>query len=169
MSAAVESQAGAAVSFGVTSESGATLTWAGVTDLTMAVASGKGANISEQTVGKNFKVTELPSQNGAVIETLIASQCYRDYECTFVPKGTTRALAQAVANALMTATPLTVITVTHSPITAIGGETPTSNTFNYIGGAYVKETREGYCVAGIKLRSFETAAAANTYAALSVI
>jgi hypothetical protein len=147
--AAAEVQAGAGVSFGIQ----------GVVTMTGAAT----LNISDRSLTDEFKNTELPSQNGAVIETMIASQRRRSYECTFVPKGAARTDAQAVCNTLMALTPLQVITIGGSTITSYNG------TYNYMGGGYVKETREGYAVAGIKLSQFETAGTANTFAALVVI
>lgn len=148
MSAAAEVQGGTACSFGI----------AGVVTMTGAAT----FNISDRTITDEFKTTEIPSQNGAVVETVIASQRRRNYDSTFVPTGATRAAAVAVVATLMALTPLSVITIAVSTIAAFNG------TYNYMGGAYVKETREGYAVAGIKLSQFEVAGTAGTFAALAI-
>jgi hypothetical protein len=149
MSAAAEVQAGAGVSFGI----------AGAVTMTGAAT----LNISNRSLTDAFKLDKLPSQNGAVIEGLYASQRQRDYDCEFVPKGATRAAAVAVVHTLLQLLPLDVITIGASTITDYNG------TYNYMGGAYVKETREGYAVAGIKLSQWEVAGTGGTFAALAIV
>lgn len=149
MSAAAEIQGGAGCSWGI----------AGSVTMTGAAT----FNISDRTLTDEFKTSELPSQNGAVIEGIYAYQRRRNYDSTFVPTGATRAAAQAVVATLMALSPLAVITVAASTIAAYNG------TYNYMGGAYVKETREGYAVAGIKLSQFEVAGTAGTFAALPIV
>src|SRR6478672_11940790 len=119
-------------------------------------------NMSDRTLTDDFKNEELPAQNGATIETVIASQRKRDYECTFVPTGAARADVIAVMASFAALKPLDVITVANSTVVAYNGS------YNYMGGATIKETRDGYAVCGIKLRQYETAATSGTFAALAI-
>lgn len=138
----------------------------GAITITPAGGSDMGAtmNMSSRQMSDNFNLEEIPAQNGATIEAAIASRRYRDVDIEFAPKGATRALCQTfISTVLMSLEPLIVLTVASSTIAAHNG------TFNYIGGANIKETREGFCVSGIKARQYETAATVGTFAALAKI
>lgn len=119
-------------------------------------------NMSDRQLTDEFASEEIPAQNGATIEAAIASKRVRNVECTFAPKGATRVAAEAVITSLFALGPYAVITVAASTVSVQNG------TFNYMGGAYIKETRDGYAVAGIKLKQFETATQ-GTFAALAII
>lgn len=110
-------------------------------------------NLADVTLTESFKEDTIPSQDGSIIETRIASQRVRELTITFAPSGATRAAAEAVLETLLAQGPLTVIT--------LGGFTflPANGTWNYMGGANVALRRDTYVVAGIKLKQVETAVA----------
>lgn len=151
MAAAAELQVGAGYSFGIAESTQGT-----AVNMT-AVAGVITVNMMNRDVQDNFKSETMPSQNGAVIESMVASQRRKDYSADFIPKGATRALAQAVFWTLSQLTPFSIITIANSALTFMNGG------YNYMGGCQPKETREGWAVANIKLAQFESALTANTF------
>jgi hypothetical protein len=120
-------------------------------------------NMSSRNLTDGFKMEEIPSQDGAVIESVIASQRTREYDCEFAPSGATRAAAEAVVDTLTALGPLAVITIAGSTVSAFNG------TYNLMPGTAVRETRDGHATVVMKLKQYETAAAAGTFAALAVV
>ena len=120
-------------------------------------------NTANRDLTDNFKMEEITSQNGAVIETVIASAGYREYTMEFAPKGTSRAIAQSVASSLFGILPLALITVASSTVAIWNGS------YNYVGGASLKETRDGVAICNIKLKQYQTAADGTAFAALALV
>ena len=163
--AATELQVGVARIFGITGS------------FTVAVASGwptqsgvslSGGDISPNTLSfsNSFKVDELVSANGAVIETLIASQNRRELSIEIIPSSTsttpTRAEAIAVANALGVLSPFAIFTLASFDLTFLNG------TWNYMGGGDIVAKRDTYVISNIKIAQFETAGTAGSFAALTI-
>lgn len=152
MSAAAEVQTGAALLNGIPGA------------ITLSINSSTvGMNAESMNFTDNFKMEEIPAQDAVTIETVIASQRSRDIEFSFAPKSTTRALALAECAKIVALTPLQVCTIASDTLTGLNG------TYNYIGGATVQRTRNGVAVCGIKMRQYEVAATAGTFAALAVV
>ena len=125
---------------------------------------GNWGNLASVESGDNFKTDEIVSQNGAVIETVIASQQYKEFTMEFAPSNTTsRALARSAAASFVAIGALAVVTVANCDIAVYNG------TYNYMGGASIKSTRDGVTVCNMKLRKYVTAADGASYAALSPI
>lgn len=120
-------------------------------------------NMSRRTRKPNVKMEEIPSQNSAVIETVIASQRSIDYDCEFAPTGATRAAAEVVVDTLTALTPLAVITIANSTVSAFNG------TYNLIEEPAITETRDGYATVTMKLRQYEVTGTAGTFAALPIV
>jgi hypothetical protein len=128
-------------------------------------------NMSSRTVTENFKVDRIPSQNGAYIETMIASQRNRTVELEFAPTGATRAAAVAVVGTLMALNPLETITIGQS------GSNPyepsiaalTGSTWNLMEGMQLRESREGILSVTMKLEAQEVGATGDTFAALATV
>ncbi len=120
-------------------------------------------NIANRDISDNFKMEEIVSQDGAVVETIIASQQYKEYSMEFAPKGATRAAAASIAASFSLMTPLTPITVSGSTVAIFNGA------YNYAGGASIKETRDGVVLCNVKLRRYQTAADGAIFGALAVV
>jgi hypothetical protein len=135
-----------------------TLTPGGGSDLWGAGAS---ANISSRNLTHNFTLDETPSSDGTIIEQATASKEFRDCRCSFMPKGTTRANAETVVDTFLALTPLKVITVAASTVSAYNG------TFNFMGGMTIDETRDGKLVIEFNLRQYKDASGA--FGGLAVI
>lgn len=160
MSAATEIQIGRGNLNGMPGAWTITPAGGGPTDLTF--------NTSDRSFTENFKMEELPAQTGSVIESVIASCRSRDVEMNFVPSASTRAGVITVINKLRAMTPLTLMTV--ATITGTNGVNQEyDGTYNLLPGLSIKETREGKVMASFKMRQYETAAAAGTFAGLAPI
>lgn len=121
-----------------------------------------GANFESIDLQDDFTVDRIATQNGGTTETLIARGHNRKFTGKFVPTGTARTDARAIAAALMAFTPLKVITTTLFDVAALNG------TWNYMGGARIALTREGYAIVDIQLEAQEVAATAGTFAGLAI-
>lgn len=120
-------------------------------------------NMESMSTNEQFTLDEIPDQTGTIIEAAIASKRFRDFTIRFMPKGTTRALAETSVDTLRTQfTPLKVITVAVCTVSDYNG------TYNYIGGLNIEQTRDGKVTISFNARQYETATA-NTFAALALI
>lgn len=122
-------------------------------------------NISNIRVTTLFKMDELPSQNGSVIETKIAAQQRRRVEFDLAPSASTRAAAVAEVDQWLSIPPLAVITLAD----VLGGtSTSLEGTYNLESGGSYQGTRDGVGVLGIQLESLATAADGAVFAGLAV-
>ena len=126
-------------------------------------------NTASRTLTEDFKIDEIPSQSGAVIETMIATQRNRTIDIEFAPSGANRAAAVAVVASLTALDPLSVITIAQSgadpyqpAVAACAG------TWNLVSGMTVRETRDGILTVSMKLKAHEVAGTADTFAALAI-
>lgn len=127
-------------------------------------------NMSSRTLTENFKVDRIPSQNGAVIETLIASQRNRTIEVEFAPTGATRTAAVAVVASLTALNPLEVITIAQSGSTPYEASVAACvGTWNLMEGMQIRESRDGILSVTMKLEANEVNGTADTFAALAVV
>lgn len=122
-------------------------------------------NMASRTFGSEFKMEEIPSQNGATIETIIASQQKRILDIEFAPKGASRADAIAVVATLTALTPLSVITIGQSGTPAIAAA---AGTYNLMSGMAVRESRDGILSVTMKLQACESTTA-GTFGGLTVV
>lgn len=127
---------------------------------------GADANPSSMSLANNFKVDEIASPNGAVIETLIASAQRRELTLELIPSSTssspTRAEALVMLEALSNLSPFAIFTLGSFDFTKLNG------TWNYMGGGEAVLRRDTYAITNIKLAQFETAGTAGSFAALPV-
>lgn len=120
-------------------------------------------NLSSVSWNDSFKVDEIASMNGSVVETLIASQRRREITIELIPSGTDRAAASTqLDNLLDNLKPLAVITLANFKDERFNG------TFNYMGGAEVTLKRDTEVVTSVKCAQFETAGTADSFAALAI-
>lgn len=130
---------------------------------TVTVSIATTPNLSTLGLTDDFSVEEIRSQNGAVVETMIAAARKRTVTMELIPSGTSKANAQSDAIAIMAAlTPLAVITIGGCTVTTLNG------TYNYIGGAEIMQKRETFTVINVKAVQTEIAATAGTFAGLAV-
>ncbi len=153
MAAAAEVLAGTAVKFGI----GATTFTVGL------VIAATGMNIQGQELEDGMKIDKIISQNGATIETKVASQRERKATFKIIPKGANRAAAITVIGLLEALTPLEVITIATSDIPAYNG------TWNYEGGHKLTQTAEGWAVSDLVMTQVEDAANANQFLGLAIV
>ena len=113
-----------------------------------------GMNHESRDLTHNWKEDEIASQDGTIIEAVVAYQESRDYAITFMPKGTTRANAEAVVDSFLALTPNKVITIAASTVSAYNG------TYNYKGGMKISETREGKVTITFNARQYKDASGA---------
>lgn len=123
-----------------------TLTPSGGSDLW---AAGAKSNIASRNLTHNFTLDETPSSDGTYIEQLTASKEFRDCRCSFMPKADTRANAEVVVDTFLALTPLKVLTVAASTVSAYNG------TFNFMGGMDIGETRDGKLVIEFNMRQYK--------------
>lgn len=119
-------------------------------------------NASTRTLADEFSKEEIPASAGDIIEAVIYSKRQRSYVCEFAPKGASRVAAEAVIDTLFATSMGATVTIGGSTVSAYNG------TYNYEGGAYIRETRDGYAVAGINLRQYENSTP-GTFAALATV
>ena len=134
-------------------------------DITCTVVSQALAAFNASSVGftDEFDGQQIGSMNGAVVETLIGARRFRTLQIELIPSGTTRALAQAnLDNILDNLTPYCVFTLANFFDARFNG------TFNYMGGGEVTLKRDTFVIANVRISQFETAATANTFAALAI-
>ena len=127
---------------------------------------GADTNPSSIAFNHSFKTDEIASVNGAVIETLIASQQRREITIEIIPSSTstspTRAEALVMLEAIGNLSPFAIFTLASFDFTKLNG------TWNYMGGAECTLKRDTYAICSIKLAQFEVAGTAGTYAALPI-
>jgi hypothetical protein len=162
MAAAAEIQSGRAQIFGI----------APIT-ITPSPGTAISGNASNMRWSMAWKEEEQAAQNGATVESLIASQLRRTLEIDFAPAGVlggtiTRAQALAECAKILALLPNHTIQIAAEDILATGDKS-INGTYNYKGGATITRTRDGVGVAGIKLEQYETAATDGAYAALATI
>lgn len=120
-------------------------------------------NIETLSTSEQFTADEIVSQDGTIIEAVVATKRFRDLRVRFMPKGTTRANAETAIDTIRTAfTPLKVITIAACTVTDYNG------TYNYTGGLSIEATREGRVVMEFNARQYETSTP-NTFAGLAVV
>jgi len=146
---AAEIQIGTAVIFGI----GGSITMTGAATF----------NMETMDLEDTFKKDMLPSQDGAVISTVVASQRIRRGTFKFVPTGATRVAAEAIVTSLFALGPLAVITIGSATVTIF------NDTFNYTGGAKVALTREGWAVCDIGVEQYEDAANVGSFKHLAIV
>lgn len=120
-----------------------------------------GMNLESRDLTHNWKEDEIASQDGTIIEAVIAYQESRDYSITFMPKGTTRALAEGIVAVFKALTPNKVVTITGSTVESYNG------TYNYKGGMKISETREGRVTITFNARQYKADDA--SFAALALV
>ena len=156
MAVAAEIQSGTAYIYGIFA---VTLTCASPA----VVISG---NISNIRITTSFKEDEMPAQNGATIESLIASQQRRRIEFDMAPSGTSRANAIAEVDQWLSLTPNVIITLAD----VLGGtSTSFEGTYNLKSGGSLTLTRDGVGVLGIQMESYATAADGAVFAGLATV
>lgn len=166
MSAAAEIQAGVAYINGI---QGTIVMNSGAADSVTHVH-----NLGTRTWSKEFKMEEVSAQNGATIETIIASQQKKMLDLEFIPSGTTRANAIAEVAELTALTPLAVIKITQSNTPAnadaglkkVGGA---AATYNLMAAMSVREIRDGILSVTMKLQAQQQAADGEIYEALAIV
>ncbi len=125
-----------------------------------ALADG-GANYSSIGQTSNFTLDELANSGGTYIETAMATKAFKDTKVDFIPKGTTRANAEAVFDAVDAWTALVVITIasaTASTLNVAG---------NLISGVEKSFTRDGRATVSFTIRSYQKAD--GTFGGLALI
>lgn len=125
-------------------------------------------NISNIRVTTTFKEDEMTSQNGSVIEALIASAQRRRVEFDLAPTGTTRANAVAEVDQWLSLANSPNVIITLADVLG-GTSTSLEGTYNLKSGGSYAGTRDGVGVIGVQLESYETAATAGTFAGLATI
>jgi len=110
----------------------------------------------------NFQSRKYTNSAGVLTDTIVAFDRNRRLTINFLPSGATRTAAEAIVTSMLALAPLAVITLAGFTITAFNG------TYNYMGGASVKATREGEVICGIQLEAQETTTA-GTFGGLAVI
>ena len=120
-----------------------------------------GPNFNSMTHTTNFTVDELANSGGTYIETVMASKCYKDLEVDFIAKGTTRANAEAVFDAVDAWTPLVVVTVASATVSTL------NVAGNLISGVTKSLTREGRAQIRFTIRSYQKSD--GTYGGLAVV
>ncbi len=148
------------------------LTWS---IATVALTSGSGFNPSSVGWSDEFKIEEIPSADGSVIETAIASQSVRNLSIELYPSSTsgtpTRAEAEAfVTHFLTNASPLAVFILSgfKATLTWVNGTSATDGSFNYVGGGEIMLKRDVPCIMNVKLRQYRTRADGSKFAALPI-
>lgn len=119
-------------------------------------------NLSDVDAADEFKMDQLVNQTGDRVETMVASQRVRRLTVNFVPIGATRAAAIASIQLFLDASPLSVITFAGFVITAL------NTSYNYVGGASLKGSRESWFVANIGLMVPESSTP-GTFTALPIV
>lgn len=152
MAAAAEIQAGTAVINGIQG----TITMTGAATF----------NLASRTHTENFDVQEITAQNGAVVETMVASKRNREIDVEFFPTGANRTAVIAVIASLTALNPLDVITIGQTGTPAVAA---CAGTWNLMPGMQVRETRDGVLSVTMKLKAHEVAATGDTFAALAVV
>lgn len=125
-----------------------------------ALADGS-ANYSALTHTTNFTLEELANSGGTYIESAIASKVFKDLRVEFIAKGTTRALAEAVFDAVDAWAPLVVITVASATVSTL------NVAGNLISAVEKSLTREGRAQISFTIRSYQTSS--GTFGGLAVV
>lgn len=125
-------------------------------------------NISNIRVTSSWKEDEMTSQNGSVIEGLVASAQRRRVEFDFAPSGSSRSNAVAELDQWLSLANVPNVIITLADVL---GSTSTSleGTYNLKSGGNYAGTRDGVGVIGIQLESYETAGTAGTFAGLATV
>lgn len=113
-----------------------------------ALADG-GANYSSITDTLNFSMDELANSGGTVIEQVVFTKAYKDTKVDFIAKGTTRANAEAVFDAVDAWVMGVVITIASATVSTI------NKTGNLISGVEKSLTREGRASISFTIRSYQ--------------
>lgn len=153
MSAAAEIQTGKAEIYGIQNDGTALTVTAGATALI--------GNIQNLKSTEEWAEAELSSQDGSIIESIIASRRRRKVTLKIIPNGASRSAAQTLIDALAALGPNAVITTTHFKSGYL------NTTYNYKGGGSLEYSSEGWAVSDITLETYETATA-GTFAALAI-
>lgn len=168
MAAATDIQLGIAKVRGIKSVSGqvATIAFGAVTlKTTVTVAAGtgtdSGASVDSLGATEEWQGQEMSSTDGATTESLVAYRRARILVIDFAPSGSTKALANAIAEAIRGLGPYAVFTL------AQFFDASLNTSYNYQSGGQLKYTREGWLMANVTLKSYETAGTAGTFAALT--
>lgn len=132
-----------------------TITPSGGSDL------GGNANISSVSRANNWTLDELANAGGTMIESAIASKCFRDLEIEFIVKGTTRAAAETAIDTFNACTPLQIITIAAATATAI------NLAGNLLPGMRTGFTREGRAQINFSIRQYQ--GSDGSYGALAII
>jgi hypothetical protein len=112
------------------------------TEGTPADLMGAGAkvNLSSINLTHNWTDEEIASQDGTIIEAVVASKEYKDIRFEFMPKGTTRANAETVVDTFAALVANEVVTFAAATATVL------NTAFNWKGGLDIGFTRDGRCV-----------------------
>lgn len=139
----------------------------------VALTSGSGLNPSSLGWTDSFKSDEIPSSDGSVIETLIASQRRRELNCEIIPSSSSTSPTAAEARAFLThilanMKPFSIFVLSgfHADLTWVNGASATNGSFNYMGGGEIILRRDTFCIANIRLAQFVTRADGAVFAAL---
>jgi hypothetical protein len=165
MAAAAEILVGAAVINGIQ----------GTIATTSAAPATHVMNTGTRTLSHDFKMEEIPAQNGATIATIVACQRRKILELEFFPSGTTRANAIAEVAELTALTAYAVITITQSGTPAlasaglqkVGGS---AATYNLMSGMTTRESRDGILSVVMRLEAVQTNSSDSLiFAALAIV
>jgi len=136
--------------------------------ITITGLAGANLNIRSRNKTHNWTSEEISSQDGTIIEAKVSSKEYRDVKISFMPKSTTRALAETSLDTFIAAmTPNKVITIAGSTVTSYNG------TYTYKGGTTIEETRDGRVMVSFNARQYKIAAATaggpSDFAGLAIV
>jgi hypothetical protein len=125
-----------------------------------ALADGS-ANYSGITQTTNFTLDEIANSGGTFIEQAIATKQFKDTRVDFLPKGTTRANAESVIDAVDGWGMLAVITIASATATTL------NVVGNLISGVEKGFTRDGRLSISFTIRSYQKSD--GTFGGLAII